>query len=141
VIDVGELRRRIWDSPQYSRILLITCLVGMFSTTFTFTVVTVALKTVAHDLHSTPGVVAWVITAPALAIAVSLPVFGRLGDVAGHRRVYLIGFLVSSAPAPSPSWPGQPHGQPPMRCCSGTSLPTVESEPRLGQAARSPGRL
>ncbi len=100
----------VWDSPRYPRVLLLTCLVGMFSTTFTFTVVTVAFKTVAADLHTTPSVVAWVVTAPALAIAVSLPIFGRLGDVAGHRKVYLVGFAVAivfnllTAAAPNVVW-------------------------------------
>jgi MFS family permease len=82
----------------------------MFSTTFTYTVVTVALKTVATDLHSTPNVVAWVVTAPALALSVSLPIFGRLGDAQGHRKVYLVGivtailFNVLAAVATSAVW-------------------------------------
>jgi MFS family permease len=88
-----RLRDRVWVSPRYPKVLLLTCLFGMFSTTFTFSVATVAFKQISHDLHTTPGVVAWVVTAPALASAVFLPIFGRLGDVHGHAKVY-IGFLV-----------------------------------------------
>jgi len=67
----------------------------MFSTSFTVTILTVSLHRVAHDLHSTPGSITWVVTAPALAQAVGLPVFGRLGDIKGHRNVYLLGFAVA----------------------------------------------
>jgi len=92
---IRRLQNRSWSSPRYTRLLLLTCLAGLFASTFTFTVVTVALKAVANDLHSTPNVVAWVVTAPALAIALSIPIFGRLGDEIGHRKVYLIGLAVA----------------------------------------------
>jgi MFS family permease len=88
-----ELQARVWESPRYPTVLLLTCLFGMFSTTFTFSVATVAFKPISHDLHTTPSVVAWVITAPALAAAVFLPIFGRLGDVLGHPKIYVV-FMV-----------------------------------------------
>jgi MFS family permease len=67
----------------------------MFSTTFTVTILTVSIDRVARDLHSTPSVIAWVITAPLLAAAVAMPVLGRLGDIRGHRLVYLSGFSLA----------------------------------------------
>ena len=88
----GGLRTRIRTSPDYPRWVLITCVLGMFSTTFTATILTVSIKVVADDLGSTPATVAWVIVAPGLAGAVAMPILGRLGDIRGHRRVYLIGF-------------------------------------------------
>ncbi len=90
-----SLKSRIWASPRYPRWLLVNCLVGMFSTTFTVTILTVSLPRVASDLHSTRGVISWVITAPLLAAAVAMPLLGRLGDVRGHRRVYLVGFTLA----------------------------------------------
>lgn len=89
------MQKRVWASPRYPSLLLATCLFGMFSTTFTFSVATVAFKPIALDLNSTPGVVAWVVTAPALASAVFLPIFGRLGDIQGHSKVYLRWFLIT----------------------------------------------
>lgn len=82
----------------------------MFSTSFTATILTVSLARVAHDLHSTPGVVAWVVTGPALAGAAALPILGRLGDIRGYRTVYLVGFSVAivfsllTAVARDPVW-------------------------------------
>jgi MFS family permease len=82
----------------------------MFATTFTATILAVSLKTIAVQMHSTPQVIAWVVTAPALGAAVAVPIFGRLGDIRGHRRVYLVGFSVSivfnllTSVATSPIW-------------------------------------
>lgn len=69
----------------------------MFASTFTATILAVSVKTVAADLDSTTSSVAWVLTAPQLAAAVAMPILGRLGDIRGHRRVYLIGFFISIA--------------------------------------------
>jgi MFS family permease len=82
----------------------------MFATTFTATILTVSLDRVARDLNSTPSVIAWVITAPMLAGAVAMPILGRLGDIRGHRRVYLSGFSLAivfsvlTAVARNPAW-------------------------------------
>jgi MFS family permease len=82
----------------------------MFATTFTVSILTVSLYRVAHDLHSTPGVIAWVVTGPLLAGAVALPILGRLGDIRGYRTVYLVGFSTAivfsllTAAARNPLW-------------------------------------
>jgi MFS family permease len=73
------------------RLVLWTCFAGLFSTTFTITIFAVAVDSVAHDLGSSPETVAWAITGPFLAWAVATPVFGRVGDLYGHRRLFLLG--------------------------------------------------
>ena len=67
-----------------------------FATTFTITILGVSLKTIAVDLESQVSTIAWVMTAPMLAQAVSAPLLGKLGDIHGHRRVYLIGFILAT---------------------------------------------
>lgn len=67
-------------------------LVGVASSSFTITVLSAALADIADDLGSTVAVVTWVIAAPLLAFAVFTPMAGKLGDIYGHRRMYLIGF-------------------------------------------------
>lgn len=52
-----------------------------------------ALPTMAKDLHSSTGDISWVLTAYLLAASVLTPILGRLGDIAGKRRV-LLGVLV-----------------------------------------------
>jgi len=79
--------------------VLWSCLAGGFATSSTITVLGVSLKTIAADLGSQVSIVAWVITAPMLAQAVSAPLLGKLGDVYGHRRVYLSGFAFATLAA------------------------------------------
>ena len=51
----------------------------------------VALPTIARDLGVTPGESIWVVNAYQLAVTVSLMPCASLGDVYGHRRVYIWG--------------------------------------------------
>jgi EmrB/QacA subfamily drug resistance transporter len=54
-------------------------------------VLTVAIPTIIHDFHTTLPAVEWVITGYALVFASLLIIGGRLGDVYGHRRVFIVG--------------------------------------------------
>jgi MFS family permease len=94
-----RLREQALASPQHPRWVLWTCLAGCFATTFTMTILGVSLKAIADDLQSDVTTIAWVLTAPMLAQAVSAPLLGKLGDLYGHRLVYLIGFAVATAAA------------------------------------------
>jgi len=91
-----RLRQKISQHPNHRRWLLWTCLAGGFATTFTITILGVSLRTIALDLESQVSTIAWVMTAPMLAQAVSAPLLGKLGDLHGHRRVYLIGFILAT---------------------------------------------
>jgi MFS family permease len=94
-----RLRRRIQEHPNHRRWVLWTCLAGGFATSFTITILGVSLRAIAIDLDSQVSTIAWVLTAPMLAQAVSAPLLGKLGDLHGHRRVYLIGFVVATVVA------------------------------------------
>jgi MFS family permease len=83
----ADVRRARW--------LLVACLIGIFSTTFPATILTISLQPIALDLGSMPSTIAWVTTAPMLASAVATPVLGRLGDLRGHRRLYLFGLILA----------------------------------------------
>jgi len=91
-----QLQQRIQRHPKHRRWVLWTCLAGGFATSFTITILGVSLKAIADDLGSQVSTIAWVLTAPMLAQAISAPLLGKLGDLYGHRRVYLIGFVVAT---------------------------------------------
>lgn len=64
------------------------------------TMLTVALPSIADYFQSRMGVVEWVLLSYLLATSTLLLIFGRLGDVYGFRRIYLLGsviFTVSAA--------------------------------------------
>jgi EmrB/QacA subfamily drug resistance transporter len=61
------------------------------------TIVNVALPAIKADLHFTPSTLAWVVNAYLIAFGGLLLLAGRLGDLAGRRRVFLIGLAVFTA--------------------------------------------
>ena len=57
-------------------------------------VLTVAIPTIVRDFDTTLPTVEWVITGYALVFASLLIIGGRLGDVYGHRRVFIVGAAI-----------------------------------------------
>src|SRR5215475_4638433 len=83
-----------------SWLLLATVLTGLFATGFSVTILAVSIPEIANDLGSSASVLTFVITGPFLAIALAMPLLGKLGDVRGHRRIYLLGltgFAIATA--------------------------------------------
>jgi EmrB/QacA subfamily drug resistance transporter len=86
-----RLGRHVRESDRYRWWVLWTALAGLFATGFTITILAVSLGDVARDLGASETALTWTVTGPFLALALSMPLFGKIGDVRGHRRVYLIG--------------------------------------------------
>src|SRR5574342_253844 len=68
--------------------------VGMFMSTIDGSIVNVALPSIREGLGATIGGVELVITVYLLVISAALLGAGRLGDLLGHRRVYVAGLLL-----------------------------------------------
>jgi EmrB/QacA subfamily drug resistance transporter len=49
-----------------------------------------ALSTIGKDLNASTGSVSWILTAYLLSASVLTPIFGRLGDIAGKRRILIV---------------------------------------------------
>jgi EmrB/QacA subfamily drug resistance transporter len=67
---------------------------GLFVLMLDSTVVTLALPDVQRDLHASSSELQWVLNAYLLTLAVLVVTAGRLGDVYGRRRLFLLGLLV-----------------------------------------------
>jgi EmrB/QacA subfamily drug resistance transporter len=87
-----RLHHRLRASDRYRWWVLVTVLTGLFATGFTITILAVSLGTVATDLGTSSTSLTWVVTGPLLGLALAMPLCGKLGDVWGHRRIYLLGF-------------------------------------------------
>src|SRR6201996_6807068 len=61
------------------------------------TVVNVALPSIQRDLHASLASLEWTINAYTLTLAVLLVTGGRLGDIFGRRKLFLIGVLIFGA--------------------------------------------
>lgn len=87
---------RLKERGTYRRWVLITALVGMFSTTFPVTILTVSLAEIAAEFDVAETTMTWVISGPMLASAVALPALGKLGDLRGQRIVFVTGFALNT---------------------------------------------
>lgn len=92
---VGRLEER----GSYQRWVLLTALAGMFATSFPVTLLTVSLGEIADELDTSETTIAWVVSLPLLVSALALPVLGKLGDLRGHRKVFLLGFALATVAA------------------------------------------
>src|SRR6202167_706964 len=70
-----------------------TVIFGTFLGRLDQTVVNLALPKIIGDFGVSVSHAAWISTAYILANAVFVPVWGKLGDTAGRKRIYLIGFI------------------------------------------------
>src|SRR3954453_21539385 len=61
------------------------------------TILNVAIPTILRDLHTTLPSLQWVVTGYALTFATFLIIGGRLGDIYGHRRVFIVGAALFGA--------------------------------------------
>jgi len=73
--------------------LLILC-TGFLLIVVDMTIVNVALPSIQRDLRFTQSGLAWVVNAYLIAFAGLLLLAGRLGDLLGRKRVYLVGLGV-----------------------------------------------
>src|SRR5438270_8194603 len=84
--------RRRSDGIQPGQwVVLAVTIVAAFIVVLDNTVLNVAIPTSLRDLHTTLPSLEWVITGYALTFATLLIIGGRLGDVYGHRRVFIVG--------------------------------------------------
>jgi EmrB/QacA subfamily drug resistance transporter len=76
--------------------LIVVCLAQLMIVLDT-TIVNVALPQIQHDLHFTQGNLTWVINAFLVTFGSFLLLAGRLGDLLGRKRVFLLGVTVFTA--------------------------------------------
>ena len=83
------------DDPAYRRRLLAVVMLAVMGFGTLMTVVTVSLSVIAEDLDSSRTTLGWIVTGLMLTMAVLTPTGGKLGDIYGHRKVFLIGLAGS----------------------------------------------
>jgi EmrB/QacA subfamily drug resistance transporter len=89
-ISAGQAQR----SPRERWIALYVLCAGMLMIVLDVTVVNVALPSMQEDLGFSTSSLAWVVNAYLIAFGGLLLLAGRLGDLSGRRRVFLVGIAV-----------------------------------------------
>ncbi|MCH7790064.1 MAG: MFS transporter [Acidobacteria bacterium] len=69
-------------------------LAGISAISFPITVLSASLPTIADDLNTSDATITWVIVAPLVLFTGLTPIAGKLGDLYGHRRAFLVGYSV-----------------------------------------------
>jgi EmrB/QacA subfamily drug resistance transporter len=76
---------------------LLVMLSGTFMVVLDFFIVNVALPSIQHDLHAGSAALQWIVIGYGLATAVGLISGGRLGDIHGRRRIFMLGIALFAA--------------------------------------------
>jgi EmrB/QacA subfamily drug resistance transporter len=79
------MNRRRWVTLNIS--------IGVYMSTLDASIVNISLPTIIRSLNTDLTAVAWVVMAYLIVITGCLLLMGRLSDLFGQRRLYLIGFL------------------------------------------------
>ena len=74
--------------------ILLTVIVGTFLGRLDQTIVNLALPKIIEDFGITVSAAGWIATAYILANAVFVPIWGKLGDSIGRKKVYIWGFSI-----------------------------------------------
>jgi EmrB/QacA subfamily drug resistance transporter len=89
-------RAEAGDERQRWIALVVLC-AGFLMIILDQTIVNVALPSIQTDLHFSQSNLAWVINAYLIAFGGLLLLVGRLGDLLGRRRIFLVGLTVFTA--------------------------------------------
>src|ERR1700758_3830420 len=73
---------------------ILTIALGIIMAVMDSAIANVALPTIARDLHTNAAFSIWIVNGYQLAITISLLPLSALGEIVGHRRVYLAGLLL-----------------------------------------------
>ncbi len=84
------------DQARYRRVLLAIIALSVTAFGSLMTIVTVSLDTIAEDLGSNRTQMTWTVTGLMLTMAVCTPLAGKLGDLKGHKKIFLIGLTGSA---------------------------------------------
>ena len=67
---------------------------GTFMTALDGSVVNTILPVIQKDFSSDIASIEWIVIIYLLVVSGLLPIFGRLGDLRGHKQVYMLGFAL-----------------------------------------------
>src|ERR1700749_2158235 len=90
------MRARLWTEENRKWWTLAAVAFGLFMIMLDNTVVNVALPSIEKDLGISISELEWIVTAYALVFAALLITGGKLADMFGRRRIFVIGLAIFS---------------------------------------------
>lgn len=77
--------------------IIFTVGIGSFMATLDSSVVNISLPQISTYFHASMSVIEWVVMAYLLVISSLLLTYGRFGDMYGHKKIYMNGFIIFTA--------------------------------------------
>lgn len=88
------MQERVRQLTYYRWLIFSVAVMGTFMAVVDSSIVNVALPVIAESLGVELAGVQWVVSAYLLVITIFLPLFGKIGDLYGRRRIFLVGFII-----------------------------------------------
>ncbi len=90
---------RVADAPMSAghRFAMAAIMLSVALASLDTAIANTALPAMAADLHARPAASVWIINAYQLAMVATLLPLAALGDIVGHRRIYISGIIVFTA--------------------------------------------
>jgi len=88
------MRERLRKLSYYRWLIFGVTVMGTFMAVLDASIVNVALPVIATQLGVELPVAQWVVSAYLLVVTILLPLFGKVGDLYGRRRVHLLSFII-----------------------------------------------
>src|SRR6476620_1370788 len=88
------MKARLWTEENRKWWTLAAVSFGLFMIMLDNTVVNVALPSIERDLHITISQLEWIVTSYALVFAALLITGGKLADLLGRRKIFVVGLAV-----------------------------------------------
>jgi EmrB/QacA subfamily drug resistance transporter len=100
--DVPEVRdpaaAPVGDDPQPRRHIIFAIVsLALIMASVDQTIVSTALPTIQHDLHTRINISSWTITVYALGTIIAMPLAGALSDQLGRKRLFMIAVVIFTA--------------------------------------------
>lgn len=81
-------------TPTMKRVILFIAIISSFITPFDGSSVNIALPSIGEEFSLDAVTLSWITTAYLLSIAILLVPFGKLADIFGRKRVFLLGISI-----------------------------------------------
>jgi len=82
------------EAKSMKWMILLTVIIGTFLGRLDQTIVNLAIPKIIDGFGITVSAASWIATAYIIANAVFVPVWGKLGDTIGRKKIYILGFSI-----------------------------------------------
>lgn len=85
------------SEEKKAKLIVASVAIGTFMSALDSSVVNIALPTIQEHFSASLSIIQWVVMSYLLFISSLLITYGRLGDMYGHKKIYISGFYIFTA--------------------------------------------